>query len=213
MGRRALPKIKEDIDLSGWLYQPEELASPFDALALFGRPASLEIEIGSGKGLFLRNAAAAEPDHNFLGIEVVGKYARFVAAKLAQAQHDHAKVIHGDGVAFLQSVPDRSVSAIHVYFPDPWWKKRHRKRRVINPTLLQATDRVLNTDGRFHLWTDVREYYESALELFAQHSRLSGPMSVDPRPALHDMDYRTHFERRVRQSGLPVYRAEFRQTD
>ena len=139
----------------------------------------------------------------------MGKYARFIAARLAKKELPNARILHGDGVAFLATVPDDSVSAVHVYFPDPWWKKRHRKRRVMNESLLAAVDRILVPDGRLHFWTDVKEYFESTLELMQSASKLIGPIEVTAEPALHDMDYRTHFERRVRVNNLPVYRAEF----
>ncbi len=209
MGRRALPKIADDARADAWLVTPAAVGESFNATQWFGRRAPLEIEIGSGKGLFLRNMALACPDRDFLGIEVVGKYARFVAARLAAQQLGNARVLHGDGVAFLDTVPTASVAALHVYFPDPWWKKRHRKRRVMNERLLRATERILVPDGRLHFWTDVEEYFQSTLELIQSTSQLQGPLPVTAELPLHDMDYRTHFERRVRINDLPVYRAEF----
>jgi tRNA (guanine-N7-)-methyltransferase len=209
MGRRQLPKIDGELDLSGHLVNPDQLPTPFDPTATFGRCAPLEIEIGSGKGLFLSTAATAHPDRDYFGVEIMGKYARFIAARLAKQALPNTRILHGDGVKFLQTVPDDSVAAVHVYFPDPWWKKRHRKRRVMNESLLAAVDRILIPDGRLHFWTDVKEYFESTLELMQSASKLIGPIDVVAEPALHDMDYRTHFERRVRVNALPVYRAEY----
>ena len=214
MGRRALPKTLRRVSVASHLVPvdaeagPSE-AGPLDPQDFFPQSQPLEIEIGSGKGLFLRNAAKALPEHNFLGIEVVGKYATFVARRLAQDQCPNARVLHTDGVAFLERIPPQSVAAVHVYFPDPWWKKRHRKRRVMNRRLLQSLERVLGYQGRLHFWTDVREYFDATLMLIDRESSLVGPLAVPESPALHDMDYRTHFERRVRQNGLPVYRAEY----
>ncbi len=85
MGRRALRKLDPSIDLTGRLKTFEQLPQPWNAVTLFGRVAPLEVEVGSGKGLFLRSAAAARPDVDFLGIEVVRKYAEFSAAGLAKA--------------------------------------------------------------------------------------------------------------------------------
>lgn len=209
MGRRALPKIDRELDLSGHYLRPENLPDSFNSKETFGRSAPLEIEIGSGKGLFLCTAAAAHPDRDFLGIEIMGQYARFIASRLAKKELPNARILHGDGVAFLNSVPDESIAAVHVYFPDPWWKKRHRKRRVMNTSLLASVDRILVPDGRLHFWTDVKEYFDSTLELIQAESKLIGPLEVPAEPALHDMDYRTHFERRVRVNDLPVYRAEY----
>lgn len=209
MGRRALPPIDPELDLKQSLLVRDELAETFDAAAIFGRIAPLEIEIGTGKGLFLQTSAAAHTDRDFLGIEIVGKYARFTASRLVKDELANARILHGDGVAFLKTVPTESVNALHVYFPDPWWKKRHRRRRVMNEALFEAADRVLVPGGKLHFWTDVKEYFDSTLELMQTASRLNGPLPVEVQPALHDMDYRTHFERRVRQNDEPVYRAEF----
>ena len=222
MGRRSLPKIDRELDLSQHLLTidsrnrpPEQQTSApaFDPKATFGRSAPVEIEIGSGKGLFLRTASSAHPDRDFLGIEIVGKYARFIAAKLAKSQQPNARILHGDGVKFLNSVEDNSISAVHVYFPDPWWKKRHRKRRVMNRELIQSVDRILVPGGRLHFWTDVKEYFDATLELMTDASKLNGPFGVAEEISLHEMDYRTHFERRVRMNNLPVYRAEYQKAN
>jgi tRNA (guanine-N7-)-methyltransferase len=107
-------------------------------------------------------------------------------------------------------LPDNSLVAVHVYFPDPWWTKRHRKRRVMNEAFLKDVVRTLVPDGKFHFWTDVEEYFQSGLELVAEHTPLIGPLDVAERPPEHDLDFRTHFERRMRLAELPVYRSEFR---
>lgn len=211
MGRRALRKIDSTIDLSEHLKTFEQLPNPWDAAALFGRRAALEVEVGSGKGLFIRNAAAARPDTDFLGIEAAKRYAAFAAAGLAKNKLRNAVVVSGDGLrVFRELLPDLSATAVHVYFPDPWWKKRHRRRRVMRESFLQDVQRVLTPGGALHFWTDVEEYYLAAMELLAAHTTLAGPLPVEEMPAEHDMDYRTHFERRTRKAEETVYRAEYR---
>jgi tRNA (guanine-N7-)-methyltransferase len=101
------------------------------------------------------------------------------------------------------------LAAVHVYFPDPWWKARHHKRRVMNESFLADVVRTLQPDGRLHFWTDVREYFDQSLELIAARTPLVGPLDVRERPAEHDLDFRTHFERRTRMHGEGVYGAEF----
>lgn len=210
MGRRALRRIDPTLDLSRHLVQLEALAQPVDRVALFGRQARLEIEVGSGKGLFLAAAAAGDPACDFLGIEILAKYARFVAARLAGRNLANARALHGDAQHFFHSwLPDNSIAAVHVYFPDPWWKARHKKRRVMNERFLADVERTLLPGGTLHFWTDVEEYYRTTLELIAVHSRLIGPHPVGEVPADHDLDYRTHFERRMRLNNLPVYRTQF----
>ena len=211
MGRRALRKIDPQIDLTGHLKTFEQLPRPWDAAVLFGRAAPLEVEVGSGKGLFLRNAAADRPEVDFLGIEVVRKYATFSAAALAKAGIRNAMVVEADALRiFRELIPDGSLAAVHVYFPDPWWKKRHKKRRVMRESFLADVERTLRPGGSLHFWTDVEEYFQTTLELLAAHTTLLGPLPVPETPAEHDMAYRTHFERRMRLDDRPVYRAEFR---
>ncbi len=210
MGRRALKKIDPSLDLSRWLLNEEQLASCWSKGAIFDRPAPLEIEMGSGKGLFMSTATQARPEHNFLGIEIAGKYARHCAARLARQSCPNGRMVHGDGVrVFGERLPDELAHAVHVYFPDPWWKARHRRRRVMRASFVHDVERVLVPGGVLHFWTDVREYYDATLELIQQESTLLGPIVPAPQSAAHDLDYRTHFERRMRLHGQAVFRSEF----
>ncbi|MFH1920013.1 MAG: tRNA (guanosine(46)-N7)-methyltransferase TrmB [Planctomycetota bacterium] len=211
MGRRALRKIDPGLDLSRHLKTFDELPRPWDAEALFGRRAPLEVEVGSGKGLFLRSAAAEQADVDFLGIEIAQKYARFAAAALAKRTLTNAVVVTADALrVFHEILPDDSLAAVHVYFPDPWWKKRHQKRRLMRESFVGDVERTLRGSGRLHFWTDVEEYFHATLELIAAHPGLEGPCEVPETSPEHDLDYRTHFERRMRLGDEPVYRAEFR---
>lgn len=214
MGRRALRKTDPQLDLSGYLFPLDQVPQPFRAAEFFAREAPLEIEVGSGKGLFLQNAALRAPDHNFLGIELARKYAAYCAARLARRSVANARMIGGDASRFFREwLPDQCAAAVHVYFPDPWWKKRHVKRRVMNEAFVRQVERVLRLGGKLHFWTDVEEYYLAAVEVLGQCPGLSGPHIVAERTAEHDLDYRTHFERRCRRDQLPVFRSEFSRRD
>jgi tRNA (guanine-N7-)-methyltransferase len=210
MGRRALRKVDPKLDLTRYLKTIDDLPRPWDQSAVFASVAPLEVEVGSGKGLFMETAASACPDHNFLGIEIATKYARYCAARLAKRGLNNAVMVHGDaGHVFRDVIPDGAVNAVHVYFPDPWWKKRHHKRRIMAGPFLREVERVLISGGRLHFWTDVKEYFELSLEAMAEHTHLAGPLPVAESPAVHHLDFRTHFERRTRLAGEAVYRAEF----
>ncbi len=211
MGRPILRKIDPSLDLSRHFFELSSLAQPWDAAAVFGRKAPLEIEVGSGKGLFLRKAACGMPLVDFLGIEIALKYARYAAAGLVKGELTNAAVIHGDALRFFAEwLGNASVTAVHVYFPDPWWKKRHRKRRVMRESFVRDVARVLVPGGRLNFWTDVAEYFHESVALIVACSSLSGPIHVPEQAAQSDLDYRTHFDRRVRLQGGAVFRSEFR---
>jgi tRNA (guanine-N7-)-methyltransferase len=173
----------------------------------------VELEIGSGKGLFLTNAAINNPKHRFVGLELAVHYANECQTRVEKTGLSNAMFFACDAVAVIdRDVSDCSLEAVHVYFPDPWWKSRHKKRRVLSEQTLRNIERTLKPNGSLHFWTDVLDYYEGTLELIDQVTKLNGPFFVSEPPATHDMDYLTHFERRTRRNGLPVYRSRFTKT-
>jgi len=170
----------------------------------------IELEVGSGKGLFLQTAAAARPQHRFIGVELSAKFANRAADRIHRSGLINVCMLRGDAEQFLlEVVPTASVEAVHVYFPDPWWRRKHKKRRVLNEDTLHAIERILAPGGRFHFWTDVLDYYELICGQVMQLTQLMGPQYVPERPASHELDYTTHFERRARRNGQPIYRAIF----
>ena len=177
---------------------------------LFGRVAPLEYEIGSGKGLFISTTASANPDRNYLGVELAYRYALISASRLAKKNATNGVMMAAAAARVLRDlVPVGCLSDAHIYFPDPWWKKAHRKRRIVRPDVVSDVERKLRVGGRLHFWTDVKEYYDSGVEIIKLSTNLAGPFPVPERPAKDEMDFRTHFERRTRLGGLPVYRSYF----
>lgn len=212
MGRRALSKVRiiERDEFSRVFRILEDIPKPLEFSDIFAQKLPAELEIGCGKGLFIRNAAAKSPQHNFLGIEIGKKYAAFSAAKIVQKKLGNAVILCGDAAKFLDEwVPPDTFESVHVYFPDPWWKRAHKKRRILREDVLKLIERSITPGGSLHFWTDVEEYYLSTLELIAEKTDLQGPFEVPETVAEHDMDYHTHFERRTRIHGDAVYRARF----
>ncbi|MEM0924951.1 MAG: tRNA (guanosine(46)-N7)-methyltransferase TrmB [Planctomycetota bacterium] len=230
MPRSPLRSPSPSLDLSEHLYefhsQPSVMAwgsdtgtdSPFPSLPvpvtsdnLFGNTNPLEIEIGSGKGLFLSNAAIRRPENNYLGIEIVRKYAKHAAARLRKKSVTNAKMVAGNAeLLFGGPIPAESLEAVHVYFPDPWWKKRHRKRRVVNERSILNYYDALRPGGRFHFWTDVLDYFESTIEMIAEIRPQFGiPIPEEEAESTHELDFHTHFERRSRRDQTPVYRVRY----
>ena len=213
MSRRSIKTIDPNADLSSVFKIPDELPKPWSTEKLFGRSAPLELEIGSGKGMFIDQAAGQFLQHNFLGIEISIKYARFSAARLLRNNRTNAIMVCGDAATVLrETIPGGTLAAVHVYFPDPWWKRAHRKRRVLRCEVLQLIESRLMPGGVLHFWTDVEEYFISTLDLLATTTTLQGPLDVPEQEAADDMDYRTHFERRTRIHGEKVYRVMYRKS-
>ena len=214
MSRRALRKPDPSLDTSGTLIGFDDLPPLEKAAALLEGAPPLEIDVGCGKGMFLVAAAAARPETNFLGIELAGNYARYAAGRLAKAGLANAQVLHADARrVFAERLIANSIHAVHVYFPDPWWKKRHQKRQVMTAEFVKQIERVLVPGGSLHYWTDVEERFVAILELLAAQTTLAGPFDVPERAAEHQLDYRTNFERRTRLASQRVFRAEFRNED
>jgi tRNA (guanine-N7-)-methyltransferase len=208
MPRRPPRKPDARLDLSSHLLPLAALADPFDPASVFPTPGLVELEVGSGKGLFLSSAAAAAPERNFLGIEIAAGYARLIAGKLAAAGLTNARIIQGDAGFLVGSLlPDASLAGMHVYFPDPWWKARHRKRRVLSEPFLLQAGRSLASGAVLHVWTDVEEYFLEAMAAARATGLFREPQVEEPTEPAHDLDYRTHFERRTRLAGMPVWRA------
>jgi tRNA (guanine-N7-)-methyltransferase len=178
---------------------------------VFGNDHAVELEVGFGKGLFLLTAAQACPDVNFLGIEIERKYALFSANRVAKRGLRNLRLVWGDARLLLRArVSADSLQAIHVYFPDPWWKTRHRKRRLFTGDFARECQRTLLPGGHLYVATDVADYFAVMSDLLARETKLTPVPAVqiisEPR---YDLDYLTNFERKYRLEGRPIYRAVY----
>ncbi|WP_165221443.1 tRNA (guanosine(46)-N7)-methyltransferase TrmB [Aquisphaera insulae] len=210
-----MTRARPTLDVSSCLLEPERfpLVNPLSWHDLFGDGREIELEVGSGKGLFLANSAREHPDRGYFGIEISKKYARLAAERAVKAGLTNVRVWPGDaGPVVGKLVPDASVAAVHVYFPDPWWKKRHKKRRVFTESLVASVLRILKPGGRLEVATDVEEYYEVIRALVAAEPRLPEQPAMSLREPEHDLDYLTNFERKFRIEGRPIHRASYRKS-
>jgi tRNA (guanine-N7-)-methyltransferase len=181
---------------------------PLDFAALFGNNHPVECEVGFGKGLFLVTAASADPGTNFLGVEIVRKYQLYAATRVANRGLTNVRLACADARSFLRDrVPPGSLRTIHVYFPDPWWKTRHHKRRVFTPEFAATCAVCLAPGGRLSIATDVPEYFAVMTETLAGLPAFRPLPPPEPTAGAHDMDYLTNFERKFRKQGKPIHRA------
>lgn len=197
-------------ELAPFLFKPPEALGPCDWSAVFGADHPLEVEIGFGKGLFLVNAAKSRPDVNFLGIEIARKYQLFAATRLAKRQLHNVRLVKADARVFLRDfVAPATFQAVHVYFPDPWWKRRHLKRRVFASDFAAQCERILRPGGHLHITTDVQKYFEVIKHLMEIHTRLQPLPPGEPNDEQPGPDFLTNFERKFRAEGRPIYRISY----
>lgn len=178
--------------------KPEDLKRKVDLTKLIGRTGGVHIEIGSGKGTFLLNQAKAEPEENFLGIEWARKYYRYAVDRIGRWDLKNVKIIRTDAAAFLADhVPDDSVDIFHIYFPDPWPKKRHHKRRFICPANLEQMIRCLKTSGQIRIATDYEGYFDQIKTVLAQRSDKLDKIEFPPTAGAEPGEWvGTNFERK-----------------
>lgn len=178
----------------------------FNAELSFGRQAPLIVEIGFGNGDSLAYMAATNPDLNYLGIEVHRPGVGHLMMLLEQRGINNVRIYHHDAIEILeQKVADNSVAGIHLFFPDPWHKRRHHKRRIVRPSFLDLLQKKLVTGGYFHAATDWQDYAKNMLATLSTDARLknSSPASdYCPRPEYRPM---TKFENRGLNLGHGVW--------
>jgi tRNA (guanine-N7-)-methyltransferase len=178
-------------------------APPINWRILFGNDHPIEIEVGFGKGLFLVTQGQTRPDTNFFGIEIERKYALLTATRLARLHLSNVRLACTDARWLLKErIAAASVSALHVYFPDPWWKTRHRKRKLFTRDFAEQAVRVLQPLGRLHFVTDVADYFTDTIAMLSDVPALR-PLPTPP----SDAEYLTNFERKYRLEGRAIHRA------
>ena len=199
--REAPPGRRQPSSLP--LSEDEELWSgaPPDPGAMFSRTAPLEVEIGTGKARFLIDAARANPRHDFLGVERALAYYRICRDRIVRSGLANVRVVRADGRLFVEALAAASVRAFHVYFPDPWPKKRQRTRRFLDGVTLEMLAGRLEPGGLLRIATDHAGYGSTLgplLESVPALERLAWDASPPPPP--------THYELKYRDEGRPIWR-------
>ncbi len=201
-------------DYPGISLEPENPDEKIDFVRIFGRPAPLHIEIGAGKGTFLLSQAKAQPGDNFLGIEWARRYYRYAVDRIGRWGLTNVRIIRADAAAFLaDSVPDDCVDCFHIYFPDPWPKKRHNKRRLICPANVEHLIRCLKSAGQLRIATDHADYFEQIRTvLAARENELKEIDFIRPAGAETGEWAGTNFERKYAKDQRPIYTIAARKT-
>ena len=189
----------------GIAYAPE----PLDFVAAFGRSAPAILEIGFGMGETTAAIAAAHPERDFLGLEVHGPGVGALLNRVDAAGLTNVRVIQHDAVDVVaHMIPPASLAGVHVYFPDPWPKKRHHKRRLLQPRFVHALAQRLAPGGYLHAATDWDDYAQEILATLSAEPLLANTVSdFAPRPAWRPL---TKFEARGLQLGHGVRDLVFR---
>jgi tRNA (guanine-N7-)-methyltransferase len=167
---------------------------------IFRNDRPVAIEIGPGRGEFLLASARADPQRNFFAIEHSASRTREIAARLATDGIENARVICGDAVCLIELLPEASVAAFHVLFPDPWWKRRHKKRLLWTPRFAAGVRRALTPGGTVELITDVADYFTLAQRCLAGAGL--AVVAID-----EAAEARTSFARKARARGVPLHRS------
>jgi tRNA (guanine-N7-)-methyltransferase len=196
--KRALEELlpKYGIAFSGELLSPEEI---------FKRKAPLILEIGSGMGETTAAIAQAHPEADFIAVEVHGPGVGSLLNRIEKEKLPNIRIVRHDAVEVLERmVSDGSLAAIHLFFPDPWPKKRHHKRRLVQPSFVLLIKEKLSAGGIVHLATDWPDYAERIEAVFAENAFFEKAQTgLMERPA-------TKFEARGRRLGNPIRDLYFR---
>ncbi len=194
------------------ILRPEGIEGTVDFARIFGRTAPVHIEVGSGKGTFLVNQARTHPEIDFVGIEWARRYYRYAVDRVGRWGLKNVRLIRTDAAAFIaENVGDESVECFHVYFPDPWPKKRHHKRRFINDANLGQMLRCLKSGGTIRMATDHADYFEHIKTVLAARPDEIEEVDFLPTAGADTGEWvGTNFERKYLKENRPIYTVAIR---
>jgi tRNA (guanine-N7-)-methyltransferase len=182
-----------------------ELPVPLDLDALVAGDGPWEVELGFGKGRYLLRRAGEDPGRRFLGVEVASKYYRRLAERVARRGLANLIAVRGEAIYLLSAVLPRAfAAALHVYFPDPWPKSRHHKRRLFDPETVDLVLGLLVPGGRLCFATDFLDYGEEVAAILAGHPQVGLRRLAGRWPD----GARTNYEAKYEREGRPILRLE-----
>jgi len=189
-----------------WIYQPASWVERLPLSQMFLQARPLEVELGSGDGSFLAQWAQAWPDRNFLGVERLLGRLRKLDRKAQRAGLTNVRLLRIEAGYFLEFLlTPGSVQALHVYFPDPWSKRKQRKHRLVNARFPELAARILAPRGVVYLRTDDADYFSQMQEVFAARPQFEACRTPDQLASVQ-----TDFERDFRARGIETRRAAYR---
>ena len=209
-GRTGWPSLNAELfgahDIGGARVLPRPEALPLDWARVFCREAPLTLEIGFRRGLFLRRLADSRPEEDHVGIEMRRQYAWFSAHVIAtEAGPLNARLIWGDALLLVPPLfGAQSLSAVYVNFPDPWWKRRHAKRRLFDASFTALLTERLRPGGSICVKSDVPLIARDIERVLGAEARLKGPL-----PIAEDVLPFSHREQKCVEQGLAIQRFRF----
>ncbi len=198
-------RLEAAFSAGGNTWRLSELTLPLDLDSIVPGEGAWEIEIGFGKGRYLLERARAHPERRFLGLELVSKYYRYLKRRGERRGLSNLLLVRGEALYLLSTVlPTGFASVLHVYFPDPWPKNRHSRRRLFDPETLDLVLSVLRPGGELVFATDFIEYGEHVRKTLTRYPGLD----VKPHSGLWPDGARTNYESKYIEEGRPILRLQ-----
>ena len=211
-GGRLTPSQQEAIDTLWPVYGLEKGQGVLKREIIFGRRAELVFEIGFGMGDSLVAMAGQHPERDYIGIDVHPPGIGTILRAIRDSKLENLRVMQGDAVEVLETVfSDRELDRVQIFFPDPWHKKRHHKRRMIQPSFVSDLAGKMHAGGILHLATDWENYAEQMMEVMSASAQFRNMAGEGNFAGDHER-VETKFERRGRRLGHGVWDLLFEKT-
>ena len=175
---------------------------------IFGNDHPIHIEVGSGKGAFITGMAKANPEINYIGIDIQKSVLSYALDKVLEADLPNIKLLWVDGDSLTNYFEDGEIDQLYLNFSDPWPKKRHEKRRLTYKTFLDTFKQILQEHGEIHFKTDNRGLFEYSLVSFSQYGMTLKGVWLDLHASDFEGNVMTEYEKKFSSKGQVIYRVE-----